>query len=67
MRVLSRDIRDPDGKPYKVRYLFNPNTDEFVSLSDLSDDEFVTGATVANWERRLGVKLLPRGTGKLDS
>ena len=62
LRVLSHDIPGPDG-PYRIRYLFNPKTKSFVSVSDLADDEFVSLSTVENWERRLGITL-PRN---LDS
>ena len=49
----------PDG-PRHVRYLHSPLTDDFVSLSDLKDDQRIPPSEVDNWERRLGV-IVPRG------
>lgn len=49
---------DPD--PRRVRYLYSPETDDFVSLSDLSDDDVLPPSQIENWERRLGVAI-PKG------
>ena len=56
---LPGELIGPDG-PRRVRYLHSPMTDDFVSLSDLEDDERIPPSEVDNWERRLGVTV-PRG------
>jgi hypothetical protein len=50
----------PDGW-HPIRYLHSPVTDDFVSLSDLQDDEFISPSEIENWERRLGIEI-PKGT-----
>jgi len=44
----------------RIRYLYSPETDDFVSLSDLNDDEILPPSEVENWERRLGM-VVPKG------
>jgi hypothetical protein len=43
-----------------VRYLYSPVTDDFVSLSDLADDEILPPSEIESWERRLGIEV-PKG------
>ena len=56
---LPGQLHDPEGS-WRVRYLYSPETDDFVSLSDLEDDEALPPSEVENWERRLGVQI-PKG------
>jgi hypothetical protein len=35
----------------------NPDSEAFVAIVDLGDDEFVSAGEVAYWERRLGVTI----------
>jgi hypothetical protein len=51
------------GRPedyWRVRFLYSPVTDDFVSLSDLSDDDILPPSEIENWERRLGIEV-PKG------
>jgi hypothetical protein len=50
-------IEGTDGSRRPVRYLYSPETDDFVSLSNYENDERIPPSEVANWERRLGFKL----------
>jgi hypothetical protein len=52
-------LHGPGGQ-WRVRYLYSPETDDFVSLSDLDDDDVLPPSEVENWERRLGVEI-PKG------
>ena len=52
-------MHGPHGS-WRVRYLYNPDKDDFVPLSDLADDEYLSPTELANWERRLGV-VIPKG------
>ena len=54
LRELPGKFTTPDGS-YQIRYLYSPHTDDFVSLSDLGDDESVPPSELASWERRLGI------------
>jgi hypothetical protein len=56
LNELPSHLEGPDGA-YPVRYLFNPETDEFVSLSNLDNDDIIPESIFKNWERRLGIKL----------
>lgn len=56
---LPNPISGPDGD-YRVRYLYNPETDSFISLSDLHDDDRLPPSEVDAWERRLGL-VVPKG------
>ena len=56
---LPGGIADESGT-WRVRYLYSPETDDFVSLSDLADDELLPPSEVENWERRLGIAV-PKG------
>jgi hypothetical protein len=56
---LPGGVEDQAGS-WRVRYLYSPETDDFVSLSDLADDELLPPSEVENWERRLGI-VVPKG------
>jgi len=56
---LPRPLEGPDG-PRRVRYLYSPMTDDFVSLLDYEPDERIPPSEVENWERRLGVVIPKR-------
>jgi hypothetical protein len=45
---------------WRVRYLYSPETENFVSLSDLDDDEFISPSELESWERVLGIEI-PKG------
>jgi hypothetical protein len=57
---LPGGIEDQAGSS-RVRYLYSPETDDFVSLSDLADHDLLPPSEVENWERRLGI-LVPKGS-----
>ncbi len=59
VRTLTGTLAGPDGA-HNVRYLYNPESGGFVSLSDLADDERLPPSEIDNWERRLGLEV-PRG------
>lgn len=40
-----------------MRYLYSPETNDFVSLLNYADDEWVMETEIQNWERRLGFKV----------
>jgi hypothetical protein len=48
---------------HRVRYLYNQENDDFVSLSDLDDNDRLPPSEVENWERRLGVTI-PKGSSQ---
>jgi hypothetical protein len=52
-------VHGPEGS-WRVRYLYSPETDDFVPISDLADDEYLSPSELANWERRLGI-VIPKG------
>jgi hypothetical protein len=54
---LPGTLSEPDGTTHKIRFLYSPTTDDFVSLSDYEDDEYIPPSEVANWERRLGMEI----------
>lgn len=56
LNELPGHLEGPDGK-HPVRYLYSPESDKFVSLSNLDNDEFVGPTTYENWSRRLGIPL----------
>ncbi len=56
LHKLENRIHHPEGD-YEVRFLYSAESDDFVSLSDLSDDEHIPPSEVDNWERRLGVTI----------
>jgi hypothetical protein len=56
---LEGGLTDSEGH-HRVRYLFSPETKDFVSLSDLEDEDRIPPSEVENWERRLGITI-PRG------
>jgi hypothetical protein len=51
-------LERPDGI-HPIRYLYSPETDDFVSLLNYDNDEFIPPSEVENWERRLGFKVPP--------
>jgi hypothetical protein len=57
LRELPGHIESSDGEKHRVRFLYNPDTDDFVSLTDLELDELIPESIYRNWERRLGFKL----------
>ncbi len=57
---LPGEIHGPNGS-WEVRYLYYEETDSFVSLSDLADDDILPPSEIENWERRLGLTI-PKGT-----
>lgn len=60
LQILPGHLEGTDGA-YPIRYLYNPDTDDFASLSNLDDDDSVPQSTYENWERRLGFKLPDNG------
>ena len=59
MGCVLREIT-PDDNPdltRPIRFLYNPETDEFVSVLDYEDDEFLPPSELENWERRLGMEV----------
>jgi hypothetical protein len=58
---LPEPLYGPHGA-HRVRFLSSPDSDDFVSLSDLADDEILPPSEVENWERRLGI-VIPKGGG----
>jgi hypothetical protein len=55
-------IEDDQGTR-RIRFLYSPESDDFVSLSDLDDDERIPPTEVENWERRLGITI-PKGDNR---
>jgi len=51
-------LEGPDGS-YPIRFLYSPKTDDFVSLLNYDNDDFIPPSEVENWERRLGFKVPP--------
>jgi hypothetical protein len=51
-------LEGPDGA-HPIRFLYSPETDDFVSLLNYEDDEYLSPSEIENWERRLGFKLPP--------
>ena len=57
---LGRDgekVEALDGETYEVRFLYNPETEGFVSLRDLEDNDILPPSEVENWERRLEMTI----------
>jgi hypothetical protein len=53
---VPRHLEGPDGiNP--IRFLYSPKTNDFVSLLNYEDDEYLPPSEIKNWERRLGFKL----------
>ncbi len=42
-----------DHDTYRLRYLYNPETDRYANLGRLEDDEQITPDEVESWERAL--------------
>ena len=57
LREADQEVVSDDGDVLNYRYLVNPDTNAFVAIVDLGDDEFVSAVDVAFWERRLGVTI----------
>jgi hypothetical protein len=56
LHELSGKLHGPMGS-HRVRFLYNPEADDFVSLSDLADDERIPPSEVESWERRLQLEI----------
>lgn len=56
VRDLPGALTDEDGT-WKVRFLYNPEVDDFQSLGDLADDERIPWSEVEAWERRLQIEV----------
>jgi major membrane immunogen (membrane-anchored lipoprotein) len=56
LHKLEGRIKTQDAD-YEVRFLYSPEADDFVSLSDLADNERIPPSEIENWERRLGVEI----------
>jgi hypothetical protein len=56
LNELPGHLEGPNGKN-PVRYLYSPKTDDFVSLLNYKNDEYLPPSEVKNWERRLGFTL----------
>jgi len=62
LNELPGHLEGPDGA-HPIRYLYSPLTNDFVSLLNYLNDEYVPPSEVANWERRLGYNL-PKANDK---
>jgi hypothetical protein len=60
LEELPGHLEGPDGE-HAIRYLYSPKTDDFVSLLNYENDEFIPESEVQNWERRLGFELPKNG------
>ena len=58
LHELPGHLEVPEGAN-PVRYLYSPETDDFVSLLNYENDEFIPPSEVENWERRLGFNVPP--------
>jgi hypothetical protein len=47
------------GGTHPVRYLYSPVTNDFVSLLNYNNDDFIPPSEVEKWERRLGFTVPP--------
>jgi hypothetical protein len=56
LNELPGHLEGPDGEQ-PIRFLYSPKTDDFVSLLDYENDEYIPPSEVENWERRLGYVL----------
>jgi hypothetical protein len=56
LHTLNRALEGPQGET-DIRFLYNPDTDQFASLSGLDDDDRVPWSLVESWERNLGVEV----------
>lgn len=63
VHFLEGHIVGDDGEQRKVRFLYNPETEGFASLSDIDDTDHIPPAEVEGWERRLGLSI-PKGGDK---
>jgi hypothetical protein len=61
LRVLPGEIQRPSGGSFTVRFLFNPDTNGFVEIIDLDDNEQISMEEIEYWERRLGMDI-PKGS-----
>lgn len=53
-------MTSPDGEMFDVRYLYNPQTGEYLELVGLDPSDSLPLSEVEYWERRLGM-LVPKG------
>ena len=58
-RSLPGQMIDSDGTEWQVRYLYNPDNGNYVSMSDLGPDDSIGPDEIESWERRLGMKIPP--------
>lgn len=56
LQTMPGHLEGPDGT-HPVRYLYSPETDDFVSLSNLDNDDSIPQSVYLNWARRLGYPL----------
>ncbi len=57
LHIMPNKLTDPDGKEHEVRFLYNPETEGFVSLRGLDNDDILPPSEVENWERRLEMEI----------
>ena len=62
LNELPGQLGDDDGVVRPIRYLSSPESDLFVSLYGLKNDDKVPPMTVESWERALGISI-PKGDG----
>jgi hypothetical protein len=60
LNELPGHLEGPDGA-HPIRYLYSPLTDDFVSLLNYENDEYLPPSEIENWERRLGYELPRQG------
>jgi len=53
--------REGDDLGREIWFVYNPETDGFVSLSDYADDEIIPWGVVRAWERALDMEPIPKG------
>jgi hypothetical protein len=54
-----------DHDTYRIRYLYNPETDQYANLGRLDNDDWVLPEEVRGWERDLGIEIpKPWGSGR---
>jgi hypothetical protein len=58
LNEVPRHLEGPDGA-HPIRYLYSPKTNDFVSLLNYENDEYIPPSEVENWERRLGFEVPP--------
>lgn len=56
LNQLPGHLEGPDGA-HPIRFLYSPETDDFVSLLNYENDEWIPPSELDNWERRLGMTI----------